>query len=96
MNKSKLPLKLKPVSDESIKSQTEEAENYFLSEPLPTDAGEKNGRGVGLVMLVSLGALFAEFPYQGRLRRRMRLILKRSRQGRGWGRSSIPKLGRWR
>jgi hypothetical protein len=27
------------------------------------------------------GALFDEFPYQGRLRRRMRLIHKRSRQG---------------
>ena len=26
----------------------------------------------------------------------VRLIHKRSRQGRGWGRPSIPKLGRWR
>lgn len=35
------PLDLRPVSDESIKNQTEGAENYFLSEPSPIDAGEK-------------------------------------------------------
>lgn len=41
MNATRPPLDLRPVTDESIKSQTEEAENYFLSEPSPIDAGEK-------------------------------------------------------
>jgi hypothetical protein len=41
MGATKPSLDLRPVSDESIKNQTEEAENYFVSEPFPYDAGQK-------------------------------------------------------